>query len=274
MPLLNSQDDLQNSDAGYTGFFDSRSKIILDKNKSSPLYFQIYEDISYKVEKNILKAGDRLPTEQRLVEFYGVSRVTIRKALEELILDGIIKREHSKGAVVSSQKPKRNFLKLTSLQSEIINSGMRPSSVISGIQRVAARGTIAANLKVEEGEPLINFHRLRLGNGIPIAVQEVYIREKYCRISDIKNLGDNSLFDTLEQKYGLVIDYADQVLSAKIPTKKQHQELNMTEESALLFMKRTTYLSTGDTLEYAENFYVANRYEWSARSYREQKTTT
>lgn len=252
--------------------FERTEKI--KKENRNALYLQIYDDICAKIEAKILNAGDKLPTEQRLCEIYDVSRVTVRKALDFLIKEGIIYREYSKCAVIAAKKTQRDFAKLESLRNAIIKAGKIPTSVITGSQCIPASGTIAGILKIPEGEPLVAFHRLRLSNGSPVAVQDVYIRRAFCSLSDIRNLGNRSLFDTLETKYDLTIDYADQVLSAKMPTKKQRQELELQSEEPVLFVKRTTYLSNGEALEYAESYYIPNCFELSVRSYRDTEDSS
>ncbi len=256
-----------------TAFTATNDKpLLIEKGKSSPLYLQIYHDICKKVDDGFLKSGEPMPTEQELMYYYGVSRVTVRKALMELISDGIIVREHSKSPTIAHKKPRKNVSRLTSLREEILNAGLTPKSLFTVIQNVPANSTIAAILNVPEGEPLIYFHRIRYGNDVPIAVQDVYIRAKYCSVEDLKSLGDNSVYDTLEHKRGIDIDYADVILTAKIPTKKQCQELDTTNDTPVLLMKRTAYLADGDVLEYAETYYVTSRYEWTARSFRNRES--
>jgi Transcriptional regulators len=164
--------------------------------------------------------------------------------------------------------------RLTSLREDIINAGLNPTSFVTLVQQVDANDTLASIMSIPVGEKLIFFHRIRYGSGTPIAVQDVHIREKYCSASLIKNLGNDSIYDTLEQDLGLVIDYADLMLTAKMPTKKQCQELNISGDAPLLLMKRTAYLNNSDTLEYAETYYVTSRYEWTLKSYRDSSVKT
>lgn len=245
-----------------------------ERAKSSPLYLQIYHDICMKVDDGFLKSGEPMPTEQELMNYYGVSRVTVRKALMELISDGIITREHSKSAIIAHKKPRKNMSRLTSLREEILSAGLTPRAQFTVIQNVGANSNLAAALNVPEGEPLIYFHRIRYGDDIPIAVQDVHIRAKYCSIEELKSVGDNSIYNALECGRGITIDYADMILSAKMPTKKQCQELNTNNDAPVLLMKRTAFLTNGETLEYAETYYVTSRYEWTARAFRNGKHAT
>lgn len=251
-----------------SAFHESLGQKLVGKQKIMPLYLQIYSDICMKVDEGVLKPGDTLPTEEKLMSYYDVSRVTIRKALMELITDGIITREHSKSAIIAQKKPRKNMSRLTSLREEILNAGMVPTSLITVIQNVQANASMAAILNVPEGEPLIFFHRVRYGNGVPIAVQDVHIREKYCSVEELKRYGNNSIYDSLERERKYTIDYADMMLTAKMPTKKQCQELEISHEAPVLLMKRTAYLIDGEALEHAETYYVTSRYEWTVRSFR------
>lgn len=240
----------------------------INKTNPTPLYYQIVEDIRSQIKNHQLNPGDKLPTEQWFVEYYHVSRVTIRKALSELMAAEMIERIRGKGPIVAHPKLNRNVTRLTGLQEEISKAGMKSTSVISDIQHIAAQGKITTMMKVDEGEPLIYFHRLRFGDNIPIADQIVYLRECFCKGFNPMDLHEKSFYEILENDYSLEIDYADQTMGVKVPTKRQVEELQLTDKTSLLCMKRTTYLSSGESIEYTEVFYVANRYELSMRLYR------
>jgi Transcriptional regulators len=239
-----------------------------DKNNPTPLYYQIVEIVKDKIRNKELNPGDPLPTEQWFSEQYDVSRVTIRKAMSELILLGIIERVRGKSPVVAMPKYNRKFVRLNGLHEEMQNSGMTPTSEISDVVYRPAQGIVAKNLHVEEGEKVLSFRRLRFADGIPFADQIIYLREKFCPDFDPQCLTNQSLYAILENEYGLKIDYADQTLSVKRPNLKQMEDLQIHDKLGLMQMKRTTYLDTGEVIEYTEICYVAERYEFSLRLYR------
>lgn len=240
----------------------------IDKTKPIPLYYQIVEDVKRKIDNREFKPGDRLPTEQWISEYYDVSRVTVRKAIEELIAAGAIYRVRGKGPVVSAPKFNRRLQRLTGLHEELTEAGMVSSSRILDVQRIGADGRIARLMGIPDGETILSFRRLRYNNQVPIADQRIYLNESFCRGFDPAVLTDRSLYQILEEEYRLQIDFADQTMSVKIPTRKQVEELDIQDKKSLLCMNRTTYLVTGEVIEYTEISYVADRYEFSIRLYR------
>lgn len=238
------------------------------KAKPVPLYWQICDAMRDRIVEKNLKPGDRLPTEKYIVENYGVSRVTVRKALEELENAGVIERIRGKGPIVARPKLRRNMSSLGSMQDQIREAGMTPSSIISEIRRTEAEGQIAEILMAQEGEPLVCYHRLQMGNGIPLADQRVYLREKYCPGFDPMDLQTQSLYDILEKRYSLNLNYCDQTITNQRPTAGQIESLRLTNRNSLLFTKRLTVLTNGEPVEYTETAYVPERYELHMRLYR------
>lgn len=240
----------------------------IDKSKPIPLYYQLVEIINQQIARGELKPGDKLPTEQWFSYAYDISRVTVRKALGELIQAGAIERIRGKGPVVSSPKLNRKLSRLTGLHEEIEASGYQSSSRVSNIEYKQAEGIIARNLHTADGEPIVAFRRLRYLDAVPIADQMIYLRTRFCPAFDPLELETSSLYGILENRYRLVIDYADQTLGIKAPSKKHIEDLEVSEKIPLMRMRRTTYLDTGEVIEYTEIFYVSDRYELSMRLYR------
>jgi GntR family transcriptional regulator len=241
---------------------------MLETQSEVTLYQQIYDDIKHKIGSGEYREGQALPSEAKLCEIYGVSRVTVRKALEELENAGVIERIRGKGPIVARPKLRRNMSSLGSLQDQIREAGMTPSSVISEIRRVSAEGQIAEILQAQEGEPLVCYRRLQMGNGVPLADQRVYLREKYCPGFDPMDLQTQSLYDILEKRYSLNLNYCDQTITNQRPTAGQIESLHLTNRNSLLFTKRLTVLTNGEPVEYTETAYVPDRYELHMRLYR------
>ncbi|WP_316980333.1 GntR family transcriptional regulator [Shumkonia mesophila] len=240
----------------------------IDKNKPIPLYYQIADDIKARIAKEELKPGDKLPTEQWLLEVYNVSRITIRRALSELIAAGIVDRVRGRGPVVANRKFNRRVLNLTGLQEELSNAGLVSTSRVSNISRKPGKALDARHLELEDGEMVLSFCRIRYGNGQPIASQVIYLPDALCPGFDPMRLENDSLYRILEDDYGLKIDYANQTLGVKVPSKKQLAALELRDATGLLQMARTTYLDTGRVIEFTEICYVPGRYEISMCLYR------
>ncbi len=233
----------------------------IDKSKPIPLYYQIADDIKRRIADKELKPGDKLPTEQWLIEAYGVSRITVRRALSELIADGTVERTRGHGPVVAQPKLNRQVLRLTGLHEEMSKAGLAPTSKINAVVRKPAQGVVARQLGLDDGATVLSFRRLRLADGQPIATQVCYLPDALCPGFDPKRLERDSLYRILEQDYGLVIDYANQTVGVKVPGKRLVEELQLGECVGLLQMSRTTYLKSRQAVEYTQIYYVPGRYE-------------
>jgi DNA-binding GntR family transcriptional regulator len=243
-------------------------KMALNKNHPIPLYYQIFEDIRLQIKNHELNSGDKMPTEQWLTEHYQVSRVTVRKALSELLNAELIQGVRGKGSIVAHPRINRNAASLTGLHEEIAKAGMKPTSIVSDIKRVTAQGKLTEKMGVPEGEPLLSFKRLRLGDNVPIADQTIYLLESIFKGFNPIVLQEGSFYKLAEDEFGLKIDYAEQTIDVKKPTKKQAKELQLADNTSLLRMERTTYLLSGEVVEYTEICYVPSRYKLSMKLYK------
>ena len=241
---------------------------MVDKNAAQPLYFQVKEDIKKQIEEQKLKPGDVLPTENWLCQHYGVSRVTIRKTLSELISEGVLVRDHGKAARVASIRFDRYVNRLTGLTEELKMAGIESETSIIKFEKVHADNRIAVKMGLPEGEPLFYINRLRYAAHIPMCEQAIYLRVKCCPTITAQELSDHSLYSLLETKYHQKIDYADQTVYASSPTYRQAALLEMADVSDLLCVERKTMLTDNTCVELTTSYYVASRYKYTMRLYR------
>lgn len=240
----------------------------VSKKTPHPLYIQVKNDIEKQIDLKQLKPGDVLPTEEWMCNFYKVSRVTVRKAIEELINDGFVERDFSKAARVAHKKVTRNMNHLEGLYEELKNAGFKPSSYILKSELIEADESIAEKLGIKAGDKVLYIDRLRYADEQPICQQFVYINHALCPDLEAKDIIGNSLYGQLEKKCRYKIDYAKQTIGASVATYKQAALLEMEERSNLLNVNRSTYLTNGVCIEYSESFYVASRYHLSMTLFR------
>ena len=236
---------------------------MLDKTTPIPLYYQIKEDIRRQIESGELKPEMKLPTESWLISHYGVSRVTIRNALAELISAGCIENRRGKGNYVTNPRVVLPFGQLTSLHKVLTNAGIKSTSRILDSHREGANSKIASHMNVPEGEPLLVIHRIRMADDNPISDQLTYLREKFCKGLDAKALQTRSLYETLETQYGVNISHSAQTIGAVLASKKEMANLQLPQSIALLSVQATVYNTDGEAIEYSENHYVPDRYKYS-----------
>lgn len=240
----------------------------INRRAPQPLYLQVKKDLLNQINSQELNPGDVLPTEEWLCNAYQVSRVTVRKAIEELLRDGVVERDFSKAARVAHKRMTRSLNHLDGLYEELSKNGFKPSSYILRSQQMQADETLAGALGIAAGDPVLYIDRMRYADDQPICQQIIYLNAALCPGLDPKELIRKSLYETLEKQFGLKIDYAKQTIDATTATIKQAALLEMEERSNVLKVTRNTYLKSGACVEYSESFYVACRYHLSMTLYR------
>jgi GntR family transcriptional regulator len=141
----------------------------LDRNSPVPLYFQIAENLKQAITDGTLKPGERLDNELDLTERLGVSRPTVRQAVQRLVYQGLLVRRRGLGTVVVAPRIMRSVA-LTSLFDDLASSGRQPATTVLGITSMTADDDIAALLSVPVGTAVVSLERLRLADGTPLAL--------------------------------------------------------------------------------------------------------
>lgn len=236
---------------------------MLDKSTPIPLYYQIKEDIRQQIEGGKLKPGEKLPTESWLIDYYGVSRVTVRNAIAELISAGCIENRRGKGNFICNPRIVLPFGQLTSLHKVLTNAGIKSTSRILDTHREFANSKIAACMEVPEGEPVIVIHRIRMADDNPISEQLTYLCERFCKDLNVEALQTSSLYDLLETVHNVKISHSSQTIGAVSASKKEMANLSLPQSVALLAVHATVYNTDGEVIEYSENHYVPDRYKYS-----------
>src|SRR3989442_8606422 len=184
------------------------------RNSPLPRYYQLKEIMRERVKSNEWKPGDLIPSERELSEKYGISRMTARQALTDLVNEGLFYREQGKGTFVSQRKITQQLIHLTGFTEDIRARGQRPGTkVLSSEMRPADEAT-AEKLRISPGTLIFRLQRLRLADGEPLAIELSQISFKGCERLLEEDLEQNSLYRVLETKYGIPLMEADQELEA------------------------------------------------------------
>lgn len=228
--------------------------------KNGPLYFVIKENLKSQIEEGKYKAGDVLPTESRLCEEYGASRVTIRRAINELIHEDVLERGFGKTATVKCENVPRSLNRLGGLHEELEKAGIKCSSFILSSEVVNMTPDLREKMEGTEDTKALKIERLRYANGQPLCYQVLYLSYNLCRNLDVKSLTSVSLYETLENDFGIKIDNASQTIKAVMSNYRIAALLELPEQTCMLQVNRTAYTDRGECLEYSESCYVSNRY--------------
>ena len=228
--------------------------------KNGPLYFVIKENLKSQIEEGKYKAGDVLPTESRLCQEYGASRVTIRRAINELIHEDVLERGFGKTATVKCENVPRSLNRLGGLHEELEKAGIKCSSFILDSDVVDITPELLEKIEGVQGTKAWKIERLRYANGQPLCYQLLYLSYDLCRDLDVKSLSSVSLYETLENKFGIKIDNAKQTIKAVMSNYRIAALLELSEQTCMLQVNRTAYTDKDEWLEYSESYYVSNRY--------------
>ena len=250
------------------------SKILrqIDLKSPIPKYYQIYIEIKNAIDEEKLIEGDILYSENQLQDYFDVSRVTVRKALEQLEREGYIQRSSGKGTVIQNYRNAFHWSRLTSFTNDL-QKAERVSSIVLDFKELAATRKIAKLLEIEEGETVYYLNRIRLINGKKVALSTCYISSRV----PVKLAADmfdeqTSLFAILT-KSGLEIGDCDETIEAKIPTNEVRDILEMDDSSAIFHRERITYDTVNKPFEYATIYYNAEYYRYyikNGQSYRDR----
>src|ERR1700750_1131265 len=147
----------------------------LDKSGFIPLYYQIQRALMEKIHSGELSTGDPLASEEELARLYQVSRMTARQAIHGLKTSGFAVSQKGRGTFVTRPKLEKNIMHLRGFTEDMKHLGMVPSSKLIEQAIVKATAELAEQLKVAAGEDVMRLRRLRLADGIPMALEESHI---------------------------------------------------------------------------------------------------
>lgn len=216
------------------------------------------------------KPGDLIPSERELGEMYGISRMTARQAITDLVNEGLFYREQGKGTFVSRHKVTQQLIRLTGFTEDIRARGQRPSAKVLSAQMRAADETLAERLRIKPGQLVFSLKRLRIADDDPLAIELSQLHFPGCEKLLEEDLEQNSLYRLLESKYGLPPVEAEQELEAGLAGTEEAQLLKISTGSSVLFIRRTTYTDRNQPIEYAKSVYCGNKYTFYTHLKREQ----
>ncbi|WP_344753242.1 GntR family transcriptional regulator [Leifsonella bigeumensis] len=206
--------------------------------------------------------GDRLPSERDLSARWGVARMTLRRAVDALVAEGIVERRHGSGTYVTPQ-PFVRLLGLTSFSQDMRDRGLVPSSRLLAFRVVPADGTLAGQLRIPIGDPVLSFTRLRLASGDAMAVETVWIPQKLVPGLGGGDLG-GSLYELLAERYRIVTGAAKVSIEPVLPEPRVRELLALDDEQACLRIRMVDSDTRGRVIMIAHCIYRGDRYQLTA----------
>lgn len=234
---------------------------MLNKNIPIPLYYQLKEMLTETISKGELPPGTLMPSERELSERFGISRMTVRQALGEMVKEGLLVREQGKGTFVAEPKISQSLFKLTSFSEDMRSRGMKPDSHIRAVYIQKTPPVVAEALGLAEDQQVIVMERVRLADQKPMAFEISHLPFDRFPGLDQAGLHTSSLYSLLQEKYGLSIKYARQTIEVGLSKPDESDILAIPVGSPVLFFERVTFDVEDYPFEYVKSVYRGDRYK-------------
>lgn len=228
-------------------------------NARLPLYAQLKEEIIAAIARGDLAPSDQIPSQRVLCERHGMSHMTVRRAISELLSEGVLYAIPGKGLYVTEPKQDAEPL-LIGFSEDMTRRGMVASSQVLAAEIIGASTVLASALGVTVGTPLAHVRRLRLADGEPMAIQSSYLPHALCPGLLAHNLEHGSLFALLRDEYRLRLADGTTMAEAALADAEQARLLGLRLPAPVLIVEQLTYLESGRAIEFVRSAYRADRY--------------
>ena len=202
---------------------------------SQPVYRQISEKLTTEVQ-SLYQSGDLLPAENELASMFGVNRHTLRKAIDELVIDGLVQRQHGRGVYVLDPTIKYSIGSRTRFTETLEAQGYSTESQVLDKKVISARGKVAKRLGIAKGEQVIYIESLRKVEGTPFCLISHYLPLAICP-ELIKNYASGSLHKFLEKSCAINLTRQESLVSTTLPDADEGKKLQMPLRIPILKVK-------------------------------------
>ena len=217
-----------------------------------PLYVQVRESLRQKIAQGAYKRGQRIPSEEELGAQYRVSRMTIRKAIADLIDDDLLYRSHGVGTFVTQLHIDRDHTRLTDFFEEASAKGLAAQARLLSKARVPAAPRVAEALGLKEGDPVMRIESVRFLDGEPITLHRAYVPDRLWYELSGEELTARSLWTLLEQRHAFKVKHALEKFEARVAGQNTARVLQLEPTSPILYKERTVFAEDGTPVEYEE----------------------
>jgi GntR family transcriptional regulator len=231
-----------------------------------PLYYRLEQDLRDRSRAAVSPGAPPRPTEQRLCEAYGVSRITVRRALDSLLASGLIARRQGVGTFVNEPGATVRSLKLIGSLDDITAHGAEISYTVLAKETAAAPPLVAEALDLPVGTPVTRLEIVFALRGEPLAHAEFYCPGEVGHLIDDADLdGQSSLVAVVERKLGRPIERADQTVEAALAERRVAGHLAVRPRAPVLEVNRTYYTDTDRPVVAAVVRYHPERYRYTVQ---------
>lgn len=229
------------------------------------LRYRVREYVLELIRSGRFKPGDRLPTEAELQKRFGVSRITVRSAVNELFLKGLVVRKPALGTFVAGPKIEQELRRLTGFVEDMEAAGLKASASVVKIESVKADSNVAKRLGLSSGSRVTYIERVRLGDQEPLSFDCTWLPSHIGAKVAREDLKAKPIFSLLEDQYGIPLGGAEYVIEACLASEHVAKHLAIPIGNPVLLIERTTYARDGKPIDYEQLHYKGDRMRWRVK---------
>ena len=222
----------------------------LEGDSLIPLYKQVINDIRSRIDNGGYKVGQKIPSESELSEMYSVSRITIRRAIEELSTEGYLTKKQGKGTYVTSRKLNAKLTQagaLTSFTDVCSESGVKSGARFIDRIHMPADAHLAKELGIDEGADVLRIRRIRTADGVPAVYEVTYFPFESCSFLETEELNNDCLYEVIENRSSMRPIRVKDALIEMIQANTEEAELLNVSPGEPLFREEGTIVDSANS---------------------------
>jgi GntR family transcriptional regulator len=233
--------------------------------QESLLYSRVETVLAREIINGGLKVGDQLPTEDDLIARFEVSRITVRRAIQNLVSRGLVEIRRGKGTFVAAPKITQELSELSGFVEDMHALGRKPTARVLGKEIVTADATVASQLALTRGERVVRIRRVRLADAIPLSFDETFLPLEIGKKIITNNLKVEPIFSLLERKYDVPLTEAEYKLDAVAAETEVAAALKVKQGSPIFRIERTSYSRGSCPVDYERLHYRGDLVQFVTR---------
>lgn len=245
------------------------SDLRLERNSYVPYYRQIHDQIELLIKTGRLRPGQAISSEGTCARQLGISKMTVRQAFQALRSEGLLVIEKGKRPIVSTGHLQKDFHHLRGFSEEMSRRGLKPSSELLQIEKVAPDAPTANLLRLLHQEEVYRVKRLRFADKDVVGLETAILPARLCPDLEKQDLENQSLYTLMTTKYNVAVQWSEEELEA-VPAQKEEAKLLQVNVGFPLFsMRRIAYNTDDAPVEFTHSLFRGDRYSAKVLSLRE-----
>ncbi len=230
-----------------------------------PKYYLVKQKIVEMINNEEIGPDGLIPSERELMGIFGLSRITVKKAIDDLVNEGYLYRIQGKGTFVKKDTLDQDLISITSCTQDILKLGMTPSKRLLKSEVIEADKVMLRKLQLSQGDKVYKVKRVYYANNDPVNLTTAYLPCKLFPLIDTYNFGVDSIYKVLETKYGTKITKAIRTIEAVLAVDEVARELKVKEGDPILLFKAVTYGMVNGReipIESFKSFYRSDKFKF------------